>query len=128
MLLRGVPPHLRVAVGQQVERLGLGQFLAAEREAQIGKGFVEQPGPGGAAGDVFFVQQLLDLVGELMRAKGAGVAQPRAIMGERRVGLFGRERRVVETVQFEGKEQQCRRDRVNPLLHRLVKAADLRVA
>ena len=127
MLMRRLAANLGVAVGQQVERLGLGQLLAAERKAQIGDGFVEQPRPGGAAGDVFLVQQLFDLVGELVRAKGAGIAQPRAIMGERRVGLFGRELRVVEAVEFEGEEQQRRRDRVDPLLHRLVEAADLRV-
>ena len=44
----GLAAHLGVAVGQQVEHLGLGQLLAAKRKPQIGHGLVEQPGPGGA--------------------------------------------------------------------------------
>ena len=123
----GLAPDRGVALGQQVERLGLGQFLAAEREAQIGDGLVEEPRPGGAAGDVFLVQQLLDVVRQLVRAEGADVAQPRPIMGERRIGGLRFELGVFEAVDLEGEEQERRRDRVDLLLHRLEEAADFRV-
>ena len=93
IVVRRLAAHLGVAVGKQVERLGLGQLLPAKRKAQIGDRLVEQPGPGGAAGDRLLVQQLLDLVRQLVRAEGAGVAQPRAVMGERRVGFLRRRAR-----------------------------------
>src|SRR5204863_7035547 len=54
--LRRLPADFRILVGQQVERLRLGQFLAAERESEVGDSLVEQPRPGGPAGDVFFMQ------------------------------------------------------------------------
>ena len=48
-------------------------------------------------------------------------------MRERRIGHFGVERRVVEPVEFERKEQQLGRDRVDALVHRLDKVRDLGV-
>ena len=76
---------------------------------------------------VLLVQQLLQLVGELVRPEGAQVAQPGPVARQRRVGQLRVERGVVEPVQLEREEQQLGRDRVDPLLHRLVEAADLRV-
>src|SRR5438876_4959857 len=62
-----------------------------------------------------------------MRSEGAGVAQPRPIPGERRVGLLRIDLAVLEPIELEREEQQSGRDRVGPLLHRLKEAADLRV-
>ena len=53
-----------------------------------GDGFVEQPDPGGAAGDLFLVQQLFQLVGELVRAEHTQVAQPGPPAGQRGIGEF----------------------------------------
>jgi hypothetical protein len=124
---RGLAAHLGIAVGKEVEGLGFGQLLAADREAEIGNGLVEEPRPGGPPGDVLLVKQLLDFVRELVRAKGAGITQPRAIARECRIGLLRREIGVIEPIELEREEQQCRRDRVDLLLHRLEEPADLRV-
>jgi hypothetical protein len=58
--------------------------LGADRKAQLGYGLVKEPRPRGPASDRFLVQQLLDLVAELIGAKGTRVAQPGRVMGERR--------------------------------------------
>ncbi len=125
--LRRLAADFRVLVGQQIERFRLGQLLAAKREPQVGDRLVEQPRPGGSAGDIFLVQQLLDLVAELVRAERTRVAQPRPVTGEHRVAEFRVEVGVFEPVEFECEEQQRRRDRVRPLLHRLVESADFRI-
>ena len=117
--LRRLAPDLWILVGQQVQRFRLGQFPAAKWKPQIGDRLVEQPHPGGTAGDIFLMQQLFDLVAELVRAEGTGAAQPRPIVGERRVGELGFEVGVFEAIELEREEQQYRRDRVGPLLHGL---------
>src|SRR5262249_56015192 len=95
---------LRSAGGQKVERFGFGQLLATDREPEIGNGLVKKSRPRGAPGDVFLVQQLLNLVRELMRPKGSGVAQPRAVAGECRIGLLRCKIGVLDTVQLESEE------------------------
>ncbi len=124
---RGVAPHRGVAIGQQVERFGLGQLPPAERKSQSSHRLVEEPHPGGPAGDRFLVQQRLDLVRQLVRAKGADVAQPRTVAGERGVGGFCLDRLIVELVDLQREEQERRRNRIDPLLHGLKEAADFRV-
>jgi hypothetical protein len=57
-----------------MQRLGAVQLPAAEWKAQGRNGFVEKPRPGGPPGDVFLVQQLLDVIAELVGPKGARIA------------------------------------------------------
>src|SRR6516225_10894457 len=62
-----------------------------------------------------------------MWPESAGIAQPRAVTYERRIGFLCLQISVVETIELEGEEQQRRRNCVDPLLHRLEEAADFRV-
>ena len=95
---------------QPVEDLRLGQHLVAEGIAQPRDGLVEQARPGGAADDVFLVQRLLELVRQRVRAEGAQVAQPRAVLGEfRRLHLLG-EVGILDPLQLQSEEQQLRAD------------------
>ena len=87
---------------QRLER----QLLALEGEAQRGDGVVEQPVPGGDARHRLLQEQLLDFVGELVRALLADVLEPRTIMGERRAAHRRVERGVVEAIELEFEEQQ----------------------
>jgi hypothetical protein len=125
--LGGGLAHRAVAVGQQVQHLVRGQLPAIEGKAQMRHGFVEQSDPGVAAGDRLLMQDLLDLVGELVRAEGPQVAQPGLILRQCRRFQLVREHAVLEAVQLEREEQQLGRDVRHPLLHGLVEAADLRI-
>ena len=110
-----------------MQRLGAGQLLAVDGKAQARHGLVEKPRPGGAAGDVFLVQQLLDLVGKLMRAEGADVAQPGCIVPELRAFELRREIGLLDPVELQREEQQHRGDGVDLLLHVLEEAPGLGV-
>jgi hypothetical protein len=125
--LGGLAPHRAVAIGQQVQHLVAGEVLAVDGKAQARDGLVEQSGPGRPAGDRLLVQQLLDLVGQLVRPEGAQVAQPRRIVGERGRLQLLRQAVVGEPVELEGEEQQVGRDDVDLLLHRLEELADRRI-
>ena len=125
--LAGRLAHRAVPVRQLVERPADGQFLAAHRDAHAGDRLVEQPRPGGAPGHLLLVQQLFQLVGELVRAEHAQVAQPWPPARQRRVGKLGLQRRLVQPVQLQGEEQQVAADRGHPLGHGLVEPADRRV-
>jgi hypothetical protein len=73
------------------------------------------------------VQELLHLLGELVRAEDAEVAQPRPVAGD--VGILEPllQERVLDLVELQGEEQQLGRDPRQPLLDALVEAADLRI-
>ncbi len=122
-----------VMIGEEMQHLGAGQLLgvavaALPWEAQTRHRLVEQPDPGGAAGDRLLVQQLLDVVGELKWSEGAGIAQPRRVAGKSRILELLLQDRVVDPVELEGEEEDGAGDRVDPLLHGLEEAADLRIA
>ena len=83
---------------QQVQRLGDGQLLAVDRRS-AGPAMVSSNRRIQAARPAtsLLVQQLLELVGELVRAEGAQVAQPGPIAPQRRMAqlrLRGRHRRA----------------------------------
>ena len=84
---RGGLAHRPVLGRQLVEDLGRGQVGAVEGKAQSRHRLVEQPDPGGAAGDRLLVQDALDLVVELVRAKTPHVAQVGPVAGEAGRGL-----------------------------------------
>ena len=111
-----------------MQRLGAGQFLAVDGEAQRRLGLVEQALPRGGAGDRFLMQQLFEIVGQLMRAEGADIAQPRPVMRQLDAVQFLVERRVLDAVDFETEEQQLGRDRVDALVDVLIEAPALGVA
>ena len=66
--------HAFILVAEQVQHLGAGELATIERKTQGRHGLVEQAYPGGAPGDLFFVQQLLRLVGKLVWAEDTYVA------------------------------------------------------
>ncbi len=108
-----------------MQDLGLGQVLAAIGEAHPRQRLVEQPYPGAAAGDLLLVQQLLDLVGELVRPRRAQVAQPRPVPRERLARRDLRlQRRLVQLAQAQLEEQKRRGDPGHALLAVLVELAD----
>src|SRR5262249_54449004 len=113
--LRRLLAQRRIMLREEMQCLSAGEILAVDREAQPRHGLVEETDPGGAAGDRFLVQQLLDLVGELVAAEGAGVAQPGRVMRERGVLQLLAERRILDAVQLEGEEQDLARDGVDAL-------------
>ncbi|QYU71095.1 molecular chaperone DnaK [Leptolyngbya sp. 15MV] len=122
--LRRRRAHLAVPVRELVQRGGDGQFLARHRHAHARDRLVEQPVPGGAARHFLLVQQLLDLVGKLVRAEHAKVAQPGPPASQRLGGAeLLLERRILHAVQLQRQEQQMRGDRRHALLNRLVEAA-----
>ncbi len=112
-----------VGIGQFVQRRGKRLLLALHRHAQGGGGLVEQPAPGRMAGDLFLVQQLFQLVGELMRQEHAQIAEPGRIAGQRRVAQLLRQLGLANPVQLQREEQQMRADRRDPLGHRLIEFA-----
>ncbi len=125
--LGGLAPHRAVAVAEPVEHLGGRELLAVHRKPQPRHGLVEQPGPGGPSGDVFLVQELLQVVGQLMVAECPGIAQPGPEMRQLRRRQLGLQVGVVDAVDLQREEQQLGRDAVHPLLHGLVELADIRV-
>ena len=110
---------LLVGVLQLAEQRLERQALALEVEPQRRHRLVEQPVPGGRAGDGFFQEQLLDLVGKLVRLLLADVLEPGAVMAERRRRHRRLELGVVEAVELEFEEQQIAGD----LGHALVRVA-----
>ena len=104
--LGGVLALAGILARELVEDLRLAQQLVAKRIAQARDGLVEQARPGGAADDMLLVQRLFHLVGELVRAVDAEIAQPGTVFGERRVVLPGRQVGVVELVDLELEEHQ----------------------
>ncbi len=125
--LGGVLADGRILARKLVQDLRLAERLVAERIAQPRDGLVEQARPRGTPHHVFLVQRLLELVGELVRAEHAQVAQPRAVFGERRILLLGGEVGVVELVDLEPKEHQLGADIGQALGNVLRKAAALRI-
>ena len=116
-----------IVVLQQIEDLGAGQLPPVVRKPERPHGFVEQPGPGAPPGDRLLVQDALDLVVELVRAKAAHVADPGPITGEPLgCGELGLELLILDPVELERDEQHLRADLVDPL-HRLKEATDLRI-
>ena len=79
----GLLAHGLLRVGHLVQDLGAAQQLVVEGKAQRGHRLVEQPRPGGAAGDLLVVEQALQVFAELIGAEGAQVAQPRAVARQR---------------------------------------------
>ena len=108
---------LLVAVLEQIERRLDGERLGADLETQVGDGVVEQPVPGGLAGDRLFVEQLLDAVLELVGLLLADVLDPRPVMSERGVGHRAVEHVVGDLVELEREEQEVRGRRGDLFLH-----------
>ena len=98
--------RLRVRVLHLAEQRLERQSLAFEFEPQRRDRVVEQAVPGGRAADRFFEEQLLDLVGELVRLLLADVLEPGAIMAERRRRHRGVQLGVVEAIELEFEKQQ----------------------
>jgi hypothetical protein len=121
-------PLLRVGVLQFGEQRFERQLFAFEREAQRGDRVVEQSIPGGDPGDRLFQEQLLDVVGELVRTLLADVLQPGAIMGERGAARRRVESRVVEAIEFEFEEQQFSGERGDLFLRVAIEFAPRDVA
>ena len=80
--LGGAASALAVGIAEAVQRLFQGHALALDLEAEPGHGLVEEPHPGGPPGDVFFVQQRLQPVFQLVGPEDAQVAQPGGVMGQ----------------------------------------------
>ena len=95
--------------------------------AHAGHRLVEQAVPGGMAGDLLLVQQLFQIVGQLVRAENAQVAQPGPPSGQRRVGQLRLQHRIVQPVQLQREEQQVGADGGRAFIDRLVEAADRRI-
>ena len=101
--------HRRVGVLQLVQGRLERQGLAAYFEAQRRHRLVEKAVPGAAAGDGFFVEELLDAVFELVGLVEAQVDDPRAVMAEGGVGgECGVDDGVVEAVKFKREEEEVR--------------------
>ncbi len=126
--LRRVAAQRAVLVREQVERLGAGELLPPDRIAQIGQGLVEEPHPGRAAGHRLVMQELLGLVGELVRAEGAQIPEPGAIARQRGRGEERLELRVFEPVELEREEERRGRNVGHPLAHVLGLARDHGIA
>ena len=118
---------LAVLRRQQIEDLGAGQLLAVEREAQRRHGLVEQPDPGAAAGDVFLVQRLLDLVGQLVRPKAPHGIEPGAEAPEPGdAASHGRQQTHPPSLLSSSvTNSRLRTDRGDALLHALIEATDV---
>ena len=117
----------RIGVAQEVEGLGHGQNPIVDREAHRRQRLVEEARPGGAAADIFLVEQLFQLVRQLVRSKGAQIAQPGLPARQHRRGQFRRQHLIRNPVDLEREEQCQRADAVQPFLHGLIEAADFRV-
>ena len=100
---------------QRLERQALALEVEAERRHRV----VEQPVPRGGARHRLLQEQLLDLVGELVRLLLADVLEPRAIVAERRRRHRGLQRGVVDPVELELEKQEVARER----RHLLVRVA-----
>ena len=126
--VRGPLALRAVMVLKQIEDLGAGQLAAVEGEPQRRHGLVEQSRPCPPTGDRFLVQDLLDRIIQLMRAKAADVTDPWLIPGElRRRREPGLERLVLDPVELQGEKQDLGADRGRPLLHGLEEPGDLRI-
>ena len=125
--LRRVLALRAVGIGKQVQKLRLGKVPPAERKAKLGQSLIEQAYPGGAADDMFLVQQLFDLVVELMRPAGPQIPQPRLIPRQGVGSQFVIEGFIRQAIQLEREEQQGRGDVVHPLLHGLKELANGRI-
>ena len=73
------------------------------------------------------MQQLFDLIGQLVRAEHAQVAQPRPPARQIGIGEFSRYHLIVEPVEVEREEQQMRADRGNSLADPLGELSALRI-
>ena len=104
--LCGLLAHRAVLVREQVERVGAGERLTLDGEAQPGHGLVEEAHPGGAARDLLLVQEALHLVRELERAEGAHVPHPGRVAGERRGRELVGQGVVLDPVELEGEEEE----------------------
>ena len=109
--LRGIPAHGFAWVLHQVQHRLQRQFPGFDLEAQRRDGVVEQPVPGGAGGDGFFEEQLLQPVVELERLFLGNILQPRAVMRQRRGSDDLVQHAVVEPVEFKLEKQQVGRSR-----------------
>ncbi len=125
-LARGLA-HRPVPIGQLVQRGADGQVLIAQPDAHRCDRFVEQAYPGGIGGEVAFVGQLLQFIGQLVRTEDPQVAQPRAIAGQGGIGQLRLQQRVIQPVQLQGEEDQVAADRRHLLIHRLVESPDRRI-
>ncbi len=107
---RGLAPGA-VMFGQQVQRGFHPQHLAIDLEFQRGRGFVEQPVPGGGADNGIVVQELFQFVGQLVRTHGAHPVEDRLVaggtVGRGKHGLVGL---VRDAVEFKAEEDQRRGD------------------
>ena len=104
----------RSRIRQLVQRGTDGQVLAAQRHTHARDRLVEQPAPRAAPGHLLLVQQLLQVVGKLVRPEHAQVAQPRPPSGQRRLRELLLQRRLVQPVELEREEQQVAADRRSP--------------
>ena len=104
------------------------QALALEVETQSRDGVVEEAVPRRRAGDRFLQEQLLDVIGELVRLLLADVLEPRTVVAERRRGHRGLETGVVDPVELELEEQEIARERRHPLVRVAVELRPRRVA
>ena len=118
--------HRTVAIREIVQRRADREVLAADRHPHARDRLIEQPAPRAAPGHLLLVQQLLQVVGKLVRPEDAQIAQPGFPPGQRRFRELLIQQRIVQPVQLEREEQQVAADRGHPLAHGLVEAADLR--
>ena len=124
--------HRAIPIRKPVQRVRHGQAFRATRQRHGNlhgrDGFVKQPIPGGPTRHFLLVQQLFRLVGKLMRAEHAQVAQPRAEVGQGRGGsAFAIQHRIFQPVQFQREENQMAADRGRAFLHGLIKTPIRRV-
>ena len=61
-------------IGEFVQRVADGELIATQIYAHAGNCFVEQTAPCSAAGHFAFVDETLQLIGQLMRAIDAQIA------------------------------------------------------
>ena len=118
--------HRAIPIRKPVQRVRNGQAFRATRQRHGNlhgrDGFIKQAVPGGSARHFLLVQQLFRLIGKLMRAKHAKVAQPRPEMGQGRGGsAFAIQHRIFQPVQFQREEDQMAADRGRAFLHGLIK-------
>ena len=104
---RGLPPCL-VGILQKVQRRLDRQLFALDDEAEARHRLVEEPVPGGPAGDALLMEELLDAVLQLVGLLLADVLEPRPVMAERGIAHGDVEHGVVDPVQLQRKEKQVR--------------------